>query len=167
MKRYIRSSTSIFGMADDAAKLLSLMDGKSLILLQHIGKCIIWGKNYHSYSHWVEDEIATFINEIARKKPKSKIKSRTIQNHLFQSMGTEHWDALYDLLDIYEDSQRKSVPYPEVDIDEEMSIRFFQCYNEFKVIISDYLSLHKHVNGRVNYKDEIIPLIYGVLDKYC
>lgn len=71
----------IYAMAEDIAQLYRRMDDYKNLIHEHIGKCVIWGQDYKDYDHWVNDEIATWIDRIARKKSKSKLKMGAVQEH--------------------------------------------------------------------------------------
>ena len=171
MYRVYLGSRTILGMADPLNELYVRMSERSWILLKHVGKCILWGKHYHSYNHWIHEEISSYINEFARKKTKSSLNEKLVRKNLFGRMGTEYYDALNILWDIYDESQRDPNPYPKLDIVDEYGESFFKAYNELADLISFYLANHKHrsrsKNERLDYRDEIDPLVYKVLNKYC
>lgn len=161
----------IFGMADPVNNLYIRMTERSWVMLEHIGKCIIWGKDYHSYDHWVHEEISAYVNEIARKKTKTPLKVKLVHKNFFERFGNDVEDAMNALWDVYEDSQRLADPYPEVDITWDKGKKFFKAYNEIADAVSKYLATHKYKpireGNRADYRDEIDPIIYDILNKYC
>lgn len=162
------SKHGIYAMAENIAVMYKQMDSVSLQIHEHIGKCIIWGASYKDFDHWVSDEIASWIDRIARKKPKSKLKPGAVKDHLFNVVGDEYVDAYLDLLSIYEDSQRKVPPYPEKEITQELGDRFFHAYREIESYFSKYIATHKFDRpAGSSYKDEIVTVLYSILDRYC
>ncbi|MCM1222121.1 MAG: hypothetical protein NC548_47390 [Lachnospiraceae bacterium] len=162
------SKHGIYAMSEPIHTLYKKMDDNQKNIHRHVAKCILWGKDYKDYDHWICDEIATWIDQIARRKAKAKLKSSAVQEHLFDMVGDEYTDALIDLDDVYDECRRKLPPYPEVEITRNLSIRFFNAYHEIEKYFTWYICNHKFTkHSGESYKDEIIPKLYEILDKYC
>lgn len=158
--------TSIFAMSQDRSFVIAKMNQEAPVICEHIAKCILWKKSYWSFDDWIK-EITSHINRIARIKCTSKLKYSTYRSNLFNQMGTNYYDALNILWDVYEDCLDDDDPYPEVDITNEDGINMFKCYNEIADNVSKYLATHKIIQGNHHYDKEIRPIVEPTLIKYC
>lgn len=166
MKRAIKSSSYISGMAFTRKQAIQRLQAFSKQILEHISKCILYGKvvDKNKYDHWVEDEIGTWIydSHLLETKNKRGLKFKDYQENLFGEFGTSLVDAKINL-DLQYSADRKSAnPYPKIDISKSMVEDMYTICSKISTTFSKILSENTDLT-----KAEIIEELHRTLDIYC
>lgn len=164
MKRMIVSSVPIFGMAYERKKIIQRLEGFSKVILEHVAKCVMYGSSFHSYNHWISDEIATWIvdaSDMYLDKHK-KLKARDYADHLFGEFGTEIQDARTNLHIQQNADKRADPPYPAVIVDKDMISNMFEACTEIRDTFSSLLSETAPLE-----KADVELKLHEILDKHC
>ena len=167
MKRWIHAKEDVVAMSLHRNKIIERMQSRSPLLAEHLSKCAMYcnclpgGK----YDHWIEDEIATWINDVNSlvcKHNNKKLKPRQYEDELFGDLGTSESDALVNLHDLQIYNSKKSHPYPYVEIDDAMANRLYiisqGLIHKFVPILSSMNTLDKH---------DIESILHNVIDPVC
>lgn len=162
MKLFCRK-VLINGQAFPKSVVEDKMKSFSEEVMNHVADCIMYGKNYKDYGHWIEDELATWMTdggsllEKGNKKPKKKVYEDTLFGHF----GTTKDDAEHNLNIENVNNQNKEVPYPKVVVDDKM---ITDCYNACKEIKETMIPIF--IANKKLDKQMITKTLFSILDKY-
>lgn len=166
MKRVIKSSNYILGMAFTRKQAIQRLQSFSKQILEHVSKCILYGDvvNKNKYDHWIEDEIGTWIydSHLLETKNKRGLKFKDYQENLFGEFGTSLVDAKINL-DLQYSADRKSAnPYPKINISRSIVENMYIVCNTISETFSKMLSENTDLT-----KAEIVEKLHQILDTYC
>lgn len=124
MKKYIKNSQCIFGMAVPRAKALEILKKNSETLAYHLIKCVVYGDSFGAdvYKHWVEYEICEYLsiaNDVITKPKNRKLKTENYLDTVFADMGTTRQDASVALRN-FRIENRKAKEYPDFEVTPEL-----------------------------------------------
>ena len=132
MKKYIKSSQCIFGMAVPRAKALEILQKNSETLAYHLIKCVVYGDTFGEdvYQHWVEDEICEYLsiaNDVVTKPKNRKLKAENYLDTIFADMGTTKQDASVALRN-FRIENRRNKKYSDFDVTTELVDSVFTTF---------------------------------------
>jgi len=167
MKMYIKSQKYIYAMSTERKKFIKQLESWEEELTEHIAKCVMYGDSLgvNKYNHWIEHEIATWLNDANDtlvKPSNKKLKPRDYASTLFAGLGTDRVDARVVLHDLQRMNHKSAEPYPDVDVDSAMIERMFQASNS---IVKTFLPILSSVNSLS--KEDIERKLHEVLDPIC
>lgn len=167
MKRWIKSSTYIKGMAIDRSKLITRMEAWDQEIVEHLAKCAMYGETlgYGKYNHWIEDELATWLsdtNDAICKHNKGKLKPKQYESILFASLGDSRVDARINLHELQRYNKKKTNSYPEVPVDDKMVERMYLISERVK---EEFVPLLASINNLS--KEDIEEKLHSIIDPIC
>ncbi len=155
----------ILGQAFSKDILKSRLNSHSGVILEHIAKCVLYGKNHRDYTHWIDTELSCWISLLGSLKSKNnkKLKRQAYEDTLFGYLGTTKEDAKYNLEIENLDNQKKTPPFPAVKITDDLVSKMFLACKEIKESMIDLILNSKDEVS----KDEVRSKLHNILDKYC
>lgn len=164
MYRIIKANTPIFGMAYERKKVIQRLEGFSKRILEHVAKCILYGRRSLNYDHWIEDEIALWISDASDMflDKGKKLKSNDYRRYLFGEFGDEVADARTNLHVQYADDRKTRDPYPATEIDKQKIYNMFDACEQIKDIFCDKLATKQAIS-----KEQAASILHNILDKFA
>jgi hypothetical protein len=155
----------ILGQSFSRDKIKSRLNSHSKVILEHIAKCVLYGKNHRDYNSWIDTELAGWISLLGSLKSKNnkKLKRQDYEDTLFGDLGTTKEDAKYNLEIENLDNQKKKPPFPAVKITDDLVSKMFLACKEIKESMIDLILNSKDEVS----KDEAKSKLHSILDKYC
>ena len=166
MKRLIHHQEYIQGMAYERSKGLKILKKNDDTLSIHILKCVVYGNDTGDYDHWIEDEIADYL-DIANGvtfKGNKRPKKQDLMSTLFASFGDSEQDAETNLRLFKADNRNGKFkePYPDFNIDYDNVHRLYQAYN---AIVNYSIPILTTFNDYI--KDDFERDVHTVLDPFA
>lgn len=155
----------ILGQAFSRDKIKSRLNSYSRVILEHIAECVLYGKNHRDYNSWIDTELSGWISLLGSLKSKNnkKLKRQDYEDTLFGDLGTTKEDAKYNLEIENLDNQKKTPPFPDVKITDDLVSKMFLACKEIKESMIDLILNSKDEVS----KDEAKSKLHSILDKYC
>lgn len=145
------------------------LQGQATPILEHTCKCIIWGKSYQYYRHWIEDELANFLFQCAEACVDADPSEDAVADWIFRRPNSTTRSVIQR---IYRKGTRKENPYPSVKLSYRMYANLDSIYEEFistipSILISSEVREIVDNEGLSEFRRYICPILYSILDKYC
>ena len=159
MKRIVRTTQSIYGMAFPRSDALFKMKSYSNKINEHTIECVVYKQiKYLTVNHWV-NELSAWMGRVNKIKCDSRLKARDYVQNVFGSFGSDILDAEVNLdeyrirnLDKPEDKQ-----YPDFEISNDLIL---QLYNAYQSVIRTSLPLlmSKEIYSVDEWKTNLLPI---------
>ena len=158
----------ILGMAITRADAISRLRSFSETVELHLLNCILYGDSSGDYNHWVNQELSSWMvaaNRILLKGNK-KLKKADYEDYLFGKLGDAEDDAFVALTAFqlhYTGAHSKvNPPYPNFELDEQITSDVFEFFREVKSKMCEILSQPNDLN-----KADFQRLLHEMMDKHC
>lgn len=160
----MHSYIPVLGMAFERNHIIDKLKSFSPLILEHLCKCILYGRSVDRYDHWIKDEIATWIVDASKMSldKGKKLKKNDYDRYLFGALGTDRIDAEPNLDYQYAQDRRERYPYPEVDITDDMYDNMFEASVAIRSKFCEQLAR----KGKLD-KTDVTNDLHEILDKYC
>ena len=161
MKRFIKNSSAIYGMAFPRKKALKLIADLADNVDQHVIESVVYKDILTNTSHHWISELAVWMCKVNRVKCSAKLKEKDYIDALFSSFGTTKEDAELNLSAYYSRTQIRDYykDYPEFEITDELVNSLFVAYKEMKSVCLPVL-----VSGEAISIHEWIELLEPIFD---
>ena len=163
MKRFIRSSSTILGMAHSRKQIKSNAEFYQDDIACHVMKCLVYSRNHRDYNHWINDELAAWIADINSMAPKKgfKIKPHDYSEWLLGGFGDELSDMKLDLKFFRNRFVVKhDPPYPDFNITPDMCDKLYLILQKLSKDVMSKIGTYDSINS-------IRTELHKVLDPIC
>ena len=159
MKRVIKNSENIFGMANPKKFVLDKLYSFTNQLSDHIIKCVVYQNSLTTDpEHWIH-EIAVWLNASNKLRCKSKMNWEDYQDTLFAAFGDELSDAEWQLEDFKRRKCKRSLgQYPDFEIDSTLITDLFTTYQKILNLSEPWL-VSQQVHSVNEWKKELESIL--------